>query len=267
MPRWSWSAGKGPRPTADSVPGPTRPVANMRSCSVRIKRRWSQCKARCSTVARRSNPVRGSPAWHEPTLERGRGSMWGGPGWPGQTPSSTACCTRWNGALSDVPCMTGLSTCLVCCTSTTRERLLPDPGLDLIKEALTDQYRHDPVGPFCTAGLCLYRDGRDSVAWHGDRIGRGSTDDTLVAIVSLGSPRRMLLRPRQGGHARQILRAGAAAIRSICDGGQLPAHMAALNYQDVTAGRSAHQHPVPSPRRSLTLCPPRHRARRSLLRP
>jgi alkylated DNA repair dioxygenase AlkB len=80
---------------------------------------------------------------------------------------------------------------------------LPDPGLDLIKEALIDQYRHDPGGPFCTAGLCLYRDGRDSVAWHGDRIGRGSTDDTLVAILSLGSPRRMLLRPRQGGHARR----------------------------------------------------------------
>ena len=29
--------------------------------------------------------------------------------------------------------------------------------------------------PFVSAGLCLYRDGRDSVAWHGDRIGRGRT--------------------------------------------------------------------------------------------
>ena len=29
--------------------------------------------------------------------------------------------------------------------------------------------------PFRTAGLCFYRDGRDSVAWHGDTIGRGST--------------------------------------------------------------------------------------------
>src|ERR1035438_9066575 len=43
--------------------------------------------------------------------------------------------------------------------------------------------------PFLTAGLCLYRDGRDSVAWHGDTIGRGQTEDTMVAIVSLGSPR------------------------------------------------------------------------------
>ena len=53
--------------------------------------------------------------------------------------------------------------------------------------------------PFATAGLCLYRDGRDSVAWHGDRIGRSSTEDTIVAIVVLGQPRALLLRPRGGG--------------------------------------------------------------------
>ena len=53
--------------------------------------------------------------------------------------------------------------------------------------------------PFRTAGLCLYRDGRDSVAWHGDTIGRGKTEDTMVAIVSLGTPRPLMLRPRDGG--------------------------------------------------------------------
>jgi alkylated DNA repair dioxygenase AlkB len=47
--------------------------------------------------------------------------------------------------------------------------------------------------------MCLYRDGRDSVAWHGDTIGRGRKEDTVVAIVSLGSPRTLLLRPRGGG--------------------------------------------------------------------
>ena len=34
--------------------------------------------------------------------------------------------------------------------------------------------------------MCFYRDGRDSVAWHGDTIGRSSTQDTMVAILSLG---------------------------------------------------------------------------------
>ncbi|MEI2765615.1 MAG: alpha-ketoglutarate-dependent dioxygenase AlkB [Dermatophilaceae bacterium] len=53
--------------------------------------------------------------------------------------------------------------------------------------------------PFATAGMCLYRDGRDSVAWHGDRIGRGATHDTMVAILSVGATRTLALRPRGGG--------------------------------------------------------------------
>ena len=37
------------------------------------------------------------------------------------------------------------------------------------------------------------------MAWHGDTIGRSRTEDTMVAIVSLGEARRLLLRPRGGG--------------------------------------------------------------------
>ena len=44
----------------------------------------------------------------------------------------------------------------------------------------------------------LYRDGRDSVAWHGDTAGRHRSH-TIVAIVSLGAPRPFLLRPKGGG--------------------------------------------------------------------
>lgn len=44
----------------------------------------------------------------------------------------------------------------------------------------------------------LYRDGRDSVAWHGDRIARDLPQAT-VAIVSLGEPRPFRLRPKGGG--------------------------------------------------------------------
>ena len=49
--------------------------------------------------------------------------------------------------------------------------------------------------------LAYYRDGRDSVAWHGDRLGR-LVDDTVVAILSVGAPRRFLLRPAAGGASR-----------------------------------------------------------------
>jgi alkylated DNA repair dioxygenase AlkB len=78
---------------------------------------------------------------------------------------------------------------------------LPDPVLDRARRALSEHYGPELGEPFATAGLCLYRDGRDSVAWHGDRIGRGRTQDTMVAILSLGAPRPLMLRPRGGGPA------------------------------------------------------------------
>jgi alkylated DNA repair dioxygenase AlkB len=76
---------------------------------------------------------------------------------------------------------------------------LPDPALDAAKAVLDAHYAGELGEPFVTAGLCLYRDGRDSVAWHGDTIGRGRSEDTLVAIVSIGAPRTLALRPRGGG--------------------------------------------------------------------
>jgi len=82
------------------------------------------------------------------------------------------------------------------------EDVLPDPALEQGRDQLTGYYRRELGEAFVTAGLCLYRDGRDSVAWHGDTIGRGSTEDTMVAIVSLGSPRALMLRPRANGAHR-----------------------------------------------------------------
>ncbi|WP_433392358.1 alpha-ketoglutarate-dependent dioxygenase AlkB [Micromonospora sp. KLBMP9576] len=78
-------------------------------------------------------------------------------------------------------------------------RPLPHPLLTEAREALTRHYAPELGEPFVTAGMCLYRTGRDSVAWHGDTQGRSAHTDTLVAIVSFGSPRPLLLRPRGGG--------------------------------------------------------------------
>ncbi|CAL9323264.1 hypothetical protein SUDANB182_06648 [Streptomyces sp. SudanB182_2057] len=47
---------------------------------------------------------------------------------------------------------------------------LPHPVLDEARAALSRHYAEELGEPFTTAGLCFYRDGRDSVAWHGDRI-------------------------------------------------------------------------------------------------
>jgi alkylated DNA repair dioxygenase AlkB len=76
---------------------------------------------------------------------------------------------------------------------------LPHPVLTAARDRLTRHYARELGEPFVTAGMCLYRDGRDSVAWHGDTTGRSSRFDTMVAIVSFGSPRPLLLRPRGGG--------------------------------------------------------------------
>jgi len=54
---------------------------------------------------------------------------------------------------------------------------------------------------FDSAGFNLYRDGRDSVAWHGDKI-RKEIADPVVALLSLGEPRKFLLRRKGGGKSR-----------------------------------------------------------------
>ena len=74
----------------------------------------------------------------------------------------------------------------------------PDP-LPGMAAALSRRYGCD----LSTISANLYRDGRDSVAWHGDRVGRRRSQ-TVVAIVSLGAPRRFLLRPVGGGPSLRL---------------------------------------------------------------
>src|SRR5919198_227350 len=71
---------------------------------------------------------------------------------------------------------------------------LEPPILERMRRALSARYGVE----FDSMGLNLYRDGRDSVAWHGDRIAR-EIAEPLVAIVSVGEPRRFLLRPKAKG--------------------------------------------------------------------
>ncbi|MGW3500203.1 alpha-ketoglutarate-dependent dioxygenase AlkB [Streptomyces globisporus] len=78
---------------------------------------------------------------------------------------------------------------------------LPHPALEAARTELGEHYAAELGEPFTTAGLCFYRDGRDGVAWHGDTSGRGSSEDTMVAILSLGAPRHLALRPRRPGPA------------------------------------------------------------------
>jgi alkylated DNA repair dioxygenase AlkB len=70
------------------------------------------------------------------------------------------------------------------------------PIIGEMRDALSEHYGRQ----FTSGGLNLYRDGRDSVAWHGDRIPK-EVVDPIVGVVSLGHDRVFRLRPKGGGRS------------------------------------------------------------------
>lgn len=87
------------------------------------------------------------------------------------------------------------------------ERLVPEPRLThrwplheappelaTMARLLSERYRVE----FSQVGANLYRDGNDSVAWHGDRVAR-DLPEAVVALVSFGAVRPFRLRPTCGG--------------------------------------------------------------------
>lgn len=76
------------------------------------------------------------------------------------------------------------------------------PDLPVLRE-IVDQLEATYGWRLDRVSAALYRDGDDSVAWHGDRMGP-LRDDCVIAVLSLGSPRRFLLRPAGGGAGRRL---------------------------------------------------------------
>ena len=87
--------------------------------------------------------------------------------------------------------------------------------------------------PYNAAGLNLYRDGRDSVAMHGDKL-RMLAPGFPIAIVSLGDPRVMLIRAR----------AGTRATRRI---GLVPGSLLLMSH----ASQRTHEHGIPKTARPV----------------
>ena len=78
------------------------------------------------------------------------------------------------------------------------------PVVDAMRRVLSVRYLAPDDGVELDSVLVnLYRDGRDSVAWHGDTV-RKTLADPLVVTVSLGTPRRFLMRPLGGGETRRF---------------------------------------------------------------
>ena len=70
------------------------------------------------------------------------------------------------------------------------------PLIEQMRRAISVRYGE----AFVYSSAALYRDGGDSVAFHGDTTAR-EMDQALVATVSLGAPRRFLMRRKDGGES------------------------------------------------------------------
>ena len=74
------------------------------------------------------------------------------------------------------------------------------PVIEEMRALLSQRYEVE----LDSGGINFYRDGRDSVAWHGDRIPK-EVVDPIVCIVSVGEPRKFLLRPKGGGRSLRFM--------------------------------------------------------------
>jgi alkylated DNA repair dioxygenase AlkB len=81
------------------------------------------------------------------------------------------------------------------------------PLIDRMRDALSAHYGER----FVYTSAALYRDGRDSVALHGDTTAR-DLREAVVATVSLGAPRRFQLKPAGGGPSTGFSLAGGDLV-------------------------------------------------------
>ncbi|WP_345295668.1 alpha-ketoglutarate-dependent dioxygenase AlkB family protein [Luteimonas vadosa] len=116
-------------------------------------------------------------------------------------------------------------------TATYRVDQLPD---DLPLAGMLAQVQAIIPAPFNSVGLNLYRDGRDSVAMHNDKLHHLAPGQP-IALVSLGASRRMLLRPKRD--PRDPGAARANAIRIELEHGSL----LAMSH----ASQRTHEHGIP----------------------
>lgn len=85
---------------------------------------------------------------------------------------------------------------------------VPQAGIiDAMRVALSARYGE----AFVHTTAALYRDGKDSVAFHGDTTARDMVE-AVVATVSLGAPRKFLVKPTAGGHSRAFALGGGDLV-------------------------------------------------------
>lgn len=86
--------------------------------------------------------------------------------------------------------------------------------------------------PYTRIGMNLYRDGHDSVAMHGDKLHTVAAGHPIT-LVSLGAPRRMLIRAREGRRETLAVDLARGSVLSMSH-----------------ASQSTHEHGIPKTRRA-----------------
>ena len=79
--------------------------------------------------------------------------------------------------------------------------------IEQMRLALCERYGED----FVRVNAALYRDGKDSVAFHGDTTARDMIAAT-VATISLGAARKFLLKPTEGGRSQAYALGGGDLV-------------------------------------------------------
>jgi alkylated DNA repair dioxygenase AlkB len=86
-------------------------------------------------------------------------------------------------------------------------RIEEHPLIEDLRVALSERYGE----AFVRVTAALYRDGRDSVAFHGDTTARDMVQAT-VATISLGAARRFMLKPTEGGRSQAYALGGGDLV-------------------------------------------------------
>jgi alkylated DNA repair dioxygenase AlkB len=83
----------------------------------------------------------------------------------------------------------------------------PQPELRYLAGALTAYYGR----PYTRLWMNWYRDNNDGTGWHADRPAN-KLDDAVIPVLSLGAPRRFLIRPADGGPSTAIMAHGGDLV-------------------------------------------------------
>jgi len=101
---------------------------------------------------------------------------------------------------------------------TAQYRQLEDVPHEMLVVAARSLSRHYGV-QYDNLWLNLYRDGRDSTAWHRDRFAC-RRNEAIVPVLTLGATRRFFIKPRAGGRS-VVFKPGSGDL--VVMGGRAPA--------------------------------------------